>query len=153
MINNIKAKGDKINMSNRIGVIFHNDYESFSPLIYSHYGANSLIFEIQNFLRGYYNKYDINDCIDGHKYNSCYMTVGLLQYIENDVHISVENLSYSDIEILESEHEYVNCFDGGVLIINVSNQNFGKVDGDNSYLLKNNNLFSDDILHIEDSCY
>lgn len=140
-------------MSNRIGVIFHNDYEGFSPLIYSHYGANSLIFEIQSFLREYYKKYDINDCTDGHKYNSCHMMVGLLQYIENDIHIRVENLSDSSIEILENEHEYINCFDGGVLIINVSNENFGKVDGDNSYFLNNDNLFSDDIENIEDSYY
>ena len=140
-------------MANRIGLIFHNDYKEFSPLLYSHHGANSLIYEVQDFLREYYKKYDISDCVDGHKYNSCHMMVGLLQHLDNDIHIRISNLSDCNIEILKSEHEYYNCFDGGVLIINVSNKNFGKLDGNNDYNLENDNLFSDNIEHMEDSYY
>ena len=114
-------------MGNRVGVIFHEDWKEFSPLMYSHYGAELISFEMQDFIKEYYKENDIKDYTDGHKYNPCHMMVGFIQFIDKDIHIRIENLEQFQIEKLKSKHEYPNCFDGGCLIINVSRKHYGEI--------------------------
>ena len=139
-------------MSNSIGVIFHEDWKEFSPFMYSHYGANCIPFELQNFLKEYHNENDIKDCTDGHKYNPCHMMVGFLQSIDKDIHIRVENLEDFQIEKLKNNHEYPNYFSGGCWIINISHEHYGETIGNEGYYLDNNNLFLDKLKN-EWDCY
>jgi hypothetical protein len=77
------------------------------------------------------------------------MMVGFLQSIEKDIHIRVENLCDFQIDKLEKDHKYPNCFSGGCWIIDVSRENYGKTITDNNiYYLDNSNIFSDEIKNI-----
>lgn len=117
-------------MGNRIGVILHRDWEEFSPLMYSHYGAGSRVFQLQEFLKEYKKNHEIPN-YDGHLYNPCHMMVGFLQSIDEDVHTRVEGLSDLSEKKLIDTHEYPNAYDGGCWIVNVSPDNFGEtVEGD-----------------------
>jgi hypothetical protein len=132
-------------MGKSIGIIFHDNWEDFSPLMYSHYGADSEIFFVQRFLREYYKENNINEH-DRYKYDPCHMMVGFLQSIDKNIHIRVQNLSDFHIEKLDNDHIYLNCFDGGCWIINVSREHFGEINTDSySYYLDNNNIFNDEI--------
>jgi hypothetical protein len=133
-------------MSNSVGVIFHEDWKEFSPFLYSHYGADTVPFYLQNFIREYYKKWDIKDeknTHDGHKYNPCHMMVGFLQSIDKDIHIRVENLDEYYINKLIKNHEYDNCFSGGCWIVNVSIEHYGETVIGNGYCLDNDNLLLD----------
>jgi hypothetical protein len=132
-------------MGNRIGVIFHENWNDFSPLMYSHYGENTIPFKLQQFIRTYYKENDINDKSSGHKYDPCHMMVGFLQFIDKDIHIRVENLSDKQIEELEKEHDYPNCFEGDCWIINISRNSFGETIHDIGYMLDNDNLLTDEL--------
>jgi hypothetical protein len=141
-------------MSNRIGVIFHDDWNDFSPLMYAHNGGSSIPFEIKDFLIEYYKEHDINNHTDGHLYNPSHMMVGFLQFLDKDIHMRVENLSDRQINTLKQEREYPNCFDSGCWIINISNKNYGDtITGDDRFNLKNDNLFSDELVNDEDNYY
>lgn len=143
-------------MGNRVGLILHEDWNEFSPLLYSHHGADSLPWELQNYLRQYILDNDINDNCDGHKFNCCHMIVGFIQSTSKNIHVRVENLSNLEIQKLIDEHECSNCFDGGCWIVNVSTKNYGAVsgDGDNGYILKNNNIVFDEFYKPEEeSCF
>jgi hypothetical protein len=129
-------------MGNRIGVIFHEDWKEFSPFMYSHYGADTIPFRIQQYLKEYKNKHDLNNN-DGHLYNPCHMLVGFLQSIDKSDAIRVENLSEKDAERIFNEHEYSNCFEGGCWLVNVSTKHFGEVTGDINYILDNDNIVDD----------
>ena len=120
-------------MGNRVGIILHEDWEEFSPLLYSHYGAELRVCQLREFLIQYKKEHDL-DNHDGHLYNPCHMMVGYLQHIDKNVHIRVENLSDDSIKQLQETHEYLNGFDGGCWIVNVSTKNFGEtIEGDNYY--------------------
>ena len=43
-------------MGNRVGVIFHEDWGDFSPLLYSHYGADLIPFQIKEYIIKYYKQ-------------------------------------------------------------------------------------------------
>ena len=107
-----------------MGVIFHEDWNHFSPLLYSHNGAELRIIQLQEYLRDYKSKYTTSNN-DGHKYNADHMMVGYIQSIEPDIHVRVQNLSGEEIVVVKETHEYRNCFDGGCWIVNVSEYNFG----------------------------
>lgn len=141
-------------MSNRIGVIFHEDWNDFSPLMYSHHGGSSIPFEIKDFLVEYYKEHDINNHTNGHKYNPSHMMVGFLQSLDKSIHMRVENLNDRQINTLKQEHEYPNYFDSGCWIVNISNKNYGDtITGDDRFNLKNDNLFSDELVNDEDNYY
>jgi hypothetical protein len=117
-------------LGNRIGVILHRDWEEFSPLMYSHYGAGSRVFQLQNFLIEYRQNHQLPNN-DGHLYNPCHMMVGFLQSIDKDIHTRVKGLDDHQVQNLQKIHEYPNAFDGGCWIVNVSPDNFGEtVEGD-----------------------
>lgn len=131
-------------MGDRVGVIFHEDWNEFSPIMYSHYGANSMPFQIQNYIKEYHEKYNIDDN-SGHKYNPCHMMVGFIQYLDKDIHIRVESLESFQIDKLKNEHEYPNCFEGGCWIINVSKNNYGDTIVGDNYYLDNENIYKDEL--------
>ena len=129
-------------MGNRIGIIFHENWQDFSPLLYSHYGAELIPFQLQQYIKNYYQKYDMKSN-DGHLYNPSHMMAGFINYLAESVHIRVENLTKENIDKLQSENKYLNSFDGGCWIINVSKDNYGEtVVGDN-YWLENGNILND----------
>lgn len=119
-----KNRGDY--MGNSVGVIFHEDWENFSPLLYSHYGADLIPFQIKEYIVKYYNQYDINDN-DGHKYEPSHMMASFIKFLDEDIHIRIENLADFQINKLKNEHEYPNYFDGGCWIVNISRNNYGEV--------------------------
>ena len=55
-------------MGNRVGIIFHEDWEEFSPLLYSHYGSELRVMQLQDYLREYKEEHSL-DNHDGHKYS------------------------------------------------------------------------------------
>lgn len=117
-------------MGNRVGVIFHKNWEDFSPLLYSHYGADLMPFQIQEYITNYYTQNNINDN-DGHKYEPSHMMVGFIKFLDEDIHIRVENLTELQIDKLRNEHNYPNYFDGGCWIVDVSKGSYGEaVKGD-----------------------
>jgi hypothetical protein len=133
-------------MGNRIGVIFHDDWNEFSPLLYSHNGANLIPFQIQAYIRDYYEKHDINN-IGGHEYKPSHMMAGFIKFLKEDTHMRIKNLNKNQIDILINNNEYPNCFEGGCWIINVSRKNYGAtVEGD-GYWLDNANIFKDKLLN------
>ena len=92
-------------MGNRIGVIFHDNWNDFSPLFYSHNGADGIPFNVQNFLKNYDDKYKrCNN--DGYLYNPEHMMLGFIQSIDKHVSMRIENLSDSQIDILKEHKEY-----------------------------------------------
>ena len=125
-------------MGNRIGVIFHDNWKEFSPLLYSHFGADSIPLQLQEYLRNYYENMSRLDN-DGHKYNPCHMLVGFLQSIKKDIHIRIENLDKDQIESILFNKEYKNCFEGDCWIINVSRDYFGINTTCRNNILYNNN--------------
>jgi hypothetical protein len=131
-------------LGNRVGVVFHEDWQEFSPLLYSHYGANLLPIEIQNYLKKYKDDYSL-DNHSGHLFNPCHMMVGFLQSIDKDIHIRVENLSNNQIVLLQTTNEYPNCFEGGCWIINISTKNFGQTICGDGYILVNENIVEDEL--------
>lgn len=133
-------------MGNRVGVILHDNWNDFSPLMYSHYGAEYIVIKLQEFLREYKNKYDMTNN-DGHQYNPCHMIVGFLQSLEPDIHRRVENISDYGIEKLKADKEFPNYFDGGCWIVDVSKTNYGEtVVGDN-FTLENDNIVNDKLIN------
>ena len=139
-------------MSDSIGLIFHENWNEFSPLMYYHYGADGTPFQIQNYMKQYLQEHELNNR-DGHIFSPCHMMVGLLQSMSKSVHIRVENLTEQQIETLQEHHDYPNYFDGGCWIINVSTDNFGDtVCGDN-YTLENDNIVKDELKSIYEEDY
>jgi len=129
-------------MGNRIGIILHDDWEYFSPLLYSHYAADCRVWQLQKYLREYKVKHEIPNN-DGHKYNPSHMLVGYLQSFNPDIHTRVENLSDDQIEEIRENHFYSNCFDGGCWIVNINPYHFGQTHGDYSFKYKNNIVDND----------
>jgi len=137
-------------MGNRVGIIFHEDWKEFSPLLYSHNGAELRVVQLQDYLRKYEKEHNL-DNHDGHLFNPCHMIVGYIQFIEKDIHMRVERLSDDSIKKLQKTHEYLNGFDGGCWIVNISTKNFGEtVEGGNFYC--NNNIVKNDLKSTND-CY
>lgn len=112
-------------MGNRVGVIFHNNYKYFSPLLYSHHGGN-LITEtfIREYLDSYRELYPIQDG-DGHKYDCEHMMYGFIQGIGVDLHNRISGMDY---ERLQETQDYPNCFDNGCYFVNVSCDNYGRIE-------------------------
>lgn len=129
-------------MGNRVGVVFHENWNEFSPLLYSHNGADLIPFQIQNYIKEYYSKHNI-DNRDGHEYEPSHMMAGFIKFLNEDIHMRIENLEKFQIDKLISDHEYPNNFEGGCWIINVSRNNYGgTIEGDN-YWLYDGNIFKD----------
>jgi hypothetical protein len=114
-------------MGNRIGIIFHENYEYFSPLIYDHFGGENMKNWVYAYLEDYNKKYCKEDH-DGHLYNCDHIVVGYLVFIKADRDVRVENLSNEQLEELKLNHKYFNEFDAGCLLINVEKNNFGNID-------------------------
>ena len=114
-------------MGNRIGIIFHENYKYFSPLIYDHWGGEDMKERIYSYLE-YYNEKYYEEEHDGHLYNCGHMAVGYLVFIKADKDVRVENLSDSELERLKLDHNYPNEFDYGCLLVNVNENNFGNID-------------------------
>lgn len=113
-------------MGNRVGVIFHEDWKEFSPLLYSHYGANLMPYQIQEYIVKYYKQHDVN-VNDGHKYEPNHMMAGFIKFLDEDIHIRIENLTEVQINKLKNEHNYPNYFEGGCWIVNVSRGSYGEI--------------------------
>ncbi len=139
-------------MGNRIGVIFHEDWNDFSPLLYSHYGADFIPLKIQEYIREYYEKYDINNH-DGHEYDPCHMMAGFIKFLDVDTHMRIQNLDRSQINKIQNKHEYPNCFEGGCWIINVSRKNYGRTTGNTNYSLENNNIYTGNFIYTDNFIY
>lgn len=108
-------------MANRVGVIFHEEYENFSPLLYSHFGGNVINENfIKEYLDSYKDLYPTND--DGHKYDCEHMMYGFMQSIGVDLH---NRICCVDCDILKETQDYPNCFDNGCFLVNVSFDNYG----------------------------
>ena len=139
-------------MSDRIGVIFHKNWEEFSPLVYVNNGGKYIPYCIQDFLKEYYIQYDIKNNSNGYEYNPNHMLVGFLQSLEKDKQIRTENLTDLNLDILIKEQSYPNCFDGGCWIVDVSRYNYGEtvIDGEGYYILDNDNIFSDELKNAYD---
>lgn len=111
-------------MGNRVGVIFHEDYELFSPLLYSHNGGNLITEQfIEEYLDSYHEIYLVND--DGHKYDCEHMMYGFIQGIGIDLHNRISSINDSELKLL---HEYKNCFENGCFLVNVSFKNYGIIE-------------------------
>lgn len=135
-------------MGNRIGVIFHKNFEEFSPLLYDHYAADSLPRLLQEYLRDYKASHKSQE--SGHTYNPAHMMADFIGYIADNEpfgndHIRVENLSPIKIEKLQTVHEYLNCFEGGCWIVNVDFENFGDAIQESGYVLYKNNIVDDEL--------
>ena len=131
-------------MGNRIGVIFHYDWEEFSPLFYSHFGAESIPFKLQKYLKDYdiqYKRCNTN----GHLYNPEHMMLGFIQSLDKDIHMRIQNLNECNLEFLQNNHNYPNCFEGGCWKVNVSENNFGKTVCGGNYLLEHDNIVQDEL--------
>ena len=124
-------------MGNRVGIILHNNWMDFSPLLYSHNGAECRVWQLQQYLREYKSKHDVLNN-DGHIYNPEHMMVGFIQSFDPDIHTRVECLSDSQIFNLQGERDYPNCFDGGCWIVNVNPEHYGETDGDYSERYRGN---------------
>ena len=137
-------------MSNPVGLIFHNNWEYFSPLLYSHYGADVLPrFKLQRYFVQYRKKHPTKNN-DGHLYDCCHMMRGFIQTLDEDIHERISSLSEESISRIKSTHLYSNAFCGGCYLINVSEDKFGIVDGDGRFNFVNNNVLND---LIDDSDY
>lgn len=136
-------------MGNRVGVIFHNDWYEFSPLLYSHNGADEIPILVQTFLKEY-DKQHKRCNTDGHLYNPEHMMVGFIQSLNKNVHMRIESLTEYQINMLKEHHEYPNCFDGGCWIINISILNYGKTECGDNYYLKNDNIVTDELESVYD---
>jgi hypothetical protein len=106
-------------MGNRIGIIFHENYKYFSPLIYDHFGGEYMIELVRAYL-----KEDRN----GYIYNCGCAAVVYLAYIKAGRYVRIENLSDSQLERLKLDHKYSNEFDASCLLVNVEKSNFGNID-------------------------
>jgi hypothetical protein len=133
-----------MSMGNRVGVILHEDWNNFSPLLYSHNGANLIPFKLQEYLKQYIKDHNL-DNHDGHLYNEEHMMLGFIQSLDKDVHMRIESLSESSIQKLQDEHDYPNCFDCGCWIVNVSTGNFGETVSGDGYYLDNDNIVKDEL--------
>ncbi len=129
-------------MGNRVGVIFHENYKYFSPLIYDHFGADNMLDHIHNYIEDYEKKYS-KDINDGHLYSCGHMLVGFLRFIEADKHIRVENLSDDQIENLKFKHNYPNFFEGGCFLVNIDKSNCGNIENYNTLRDKNDILLGE----------
>lgn len=111
-------------MGNRVGVILHNNWEEFSPLLYSHYGADTIFPNLKTYLK----KYELDNSKNshsGHIYNCKHMMVGFIQTLDPDIHIRIESLDFSNINKLKNHKTYPNYFEGGCYIVNVSEDKYG----------------------------
>lgn len=136
-------------MGNRVGIIFHNDWYEFSPLFYSHNGADGIPILVQKFLKDYDKQYQrCNN--DGHLYNPEHMMLGFIQSLNKSVHMRIENLTEYQINTLKDHHQYLNCFDGGCWIVNISILNYGSTECGDNYFLKNNNIVNDELQSVYD---
>lgn len=111
-------------MANRVGVIFHNSYSEFSPLLYSHFGGDIINTEfIQEYLNSYRDLYPEKD--DGHKYDCEHMMYGFLQGIGVDLHNRICNVNFE--KLIETQN-YPNCFESGCYLVNIDYDNYGLIE-------------------------
>ena len=131
-------------MSNNIGVIFHDNWEEFSPLLYCHNGAVGIPLFVQDYLKNYDIEHKRNRN-GGHLYNPEHMIIGFVQSLNKDIHMRVQNLTEEQIDILKEHHECQNYFDGGCWIIDVSVYNYGNTECGGIYYLDNDNIVNDEL--------
>jgi hypothetical protein len=129
-------------MGSRIGLIFHDNWEEFSPLMYHHFGENSIPFEVQKFIQNYYDKHNTNTG-NGHEFSPGHMMVEFLQTLDKNIHMRVQNISDKQIKILKQNYDYPNYFDGGCYIINIAKDRYGETICGEGYFLDNNNILTD----------
>lgn len=134
-------------MGNRVGVIFHENWNCFSPLLYSHWGAEYIPWKIQEYVKDYYveHQHGLNGH-DGHKFNASHMMLGFVQTLDKDIHMRVENLSDEDIKNIIEKRELENNFDGGCWLVNIAPDHYGDISGDGIYFghyLKNDNMLNE----------
>lgn len=128
-------------MGNRVGVILHNSFSSFSPLFYSHYGADYIPYRLRTYLVEYYSKNPRNTN-DGHLYNCKHVMTGFIKALPPNVHERVESLSCDASMEVANDGMYQNCFDGGCYIVDVSTENYGQVVGDGHVKFQRNNIMN-----------
>lgn len=116
-------------MGNRVGIILHDNWVDFSPLLYSHNGASCRVWQLQKYLREYKLKHNIPNN-DGHIYNPEHMMVGYIQSFDTDIHTRIESMSDYQMSSLQDTHNFPNCFDGGCWIVNVNPEHYGETNGD-----------------------
>lgn len=110
-------------MGNRVGIIFHNNWEEFSPLLYSHHGGCQITKElIEEFINSYRELYPV--CDDGHKYDCDHMMYGFIQSVGVDLHNRICSI---DDSVLKETRAYRNAFDCGCFLVNVDFDNYGEI--------------------------
>lgn len=113
-------------MGNRVGIIFHNNWDDFSPLLYSHNGGYQITKEfIEEFLNSYRELYPV--CDDGHKYDCEHVMYQFIQSVGVDLHNRICSLSESEVHALSSDYWYRNYFESGCFLVNVDFNNFGEI--------------------------
>ena len=124
-------------MSNSIGVIFHNNWADYSPLFYSHYGANIIPIELKEFCKNYKCNHNL-DTNYGHLYECCHIIVNFISMLRTDMYMRIESLNDETQTYITNNHEYLNCFDSGCLLVNVAFDKFGDLDTDNWDIVEDN---------------
>ena len=129
-------------MGDRVGVIFHNNFEDFSPLFYSHYAASSTPYKVRRYLMKYNSTVPKNNR-DGHMYNCKHIMCGFIKTLDDSIHERVESISQDIMDEIATTKVYLNYYDGGCYIIDVSEKNFGNVSGDGNLNFIDNNILND----------
>jgi len=112
-------------MGNRIGVIFHEDWNCFSPLLYSHYGASTIRNDLQVFLEDYKTRYPVKT--SDHLYNTAQMMASFIKFLDEDIHLKIANIPDVAYDRLQRAHHYYNGFEGGCILANVTMEHYGEL--------------------------
>lgn len=110
-------------MGNRVGVIFHENWDNFSPLLYSHYGADTMSYSLKTFIKDYKTKHP--EKTSGHLYDASHMMANFIKFLDEDIHMRIDNLSDVAYDSIQHSHIYDNCFEGGCMLVDVSFGNYG----------------------------
>ena len=80
---------------------------------------------------------------DGHMYNCKHIMCGFIKTLDDSIHERVESISQDIMDEIATTKVYLNYYDGGCYIIDVSEKNFGNVSGDGNLNFIDNNILND----------
>lgn len=129
-------------MANSVGIIFHNKWKFISPLLYSGYGADVIPSMLLPAFAREYRFLHLLDLDEGDIYNCDYIMARFILYVQRIAAVRITNISDILRERTVRNHIYPNLFAGGCYIIDVSEEQFGHVDGDGRYKFIDNNIMN-----------
>ena len=117
-------------MSNRVGYIFHEDFDNFSPLLYVGNGGYGSYYQLKTFINQYLEQHG-GDTSNGMLFSADATLYDFIIHLGySPTSCRLKNLNNEATVCIRRDHIYKNCFDSGCYIVNVSHKSFGEIDGD-----------------------